>query len=55
MVQKARIGVSALSWPGFDLSFVICHLSYAKRPRQATPVAGGDVFRRFTRTLTFMD
>jgi hypothetical protein len=35
------------------LSFVICHLSLAER--QATPVAGGDVFRRRTRTLTFMD
>src|ERR1700751_2028835 len=36
-----------------DLSFVICHLSYAEL--QATPVAGGEVFRRRTRTLTFMD
>ena len=27
--------------------------SYAER--QATPVAGGEVFRRRTRTLTFMD
>jgi hypothetical protein len=30
-----------------------CFFSYAER--QATPVAGGEVFRRRTRTLTFMD
>ena len=32
---------------------LVCHLSWAEL--QATPVAGGEVFRRRTRTLTFMD
>ena len=32
---------------------LVCHLSWAEL--QATPVAGGEVFRRRTRTLTFID
>ena len=50
-----RVGVSALMWIPRS-KFVICNLSFViGGVRQATPVAGGDVFRRLTRTLTFMD
>jgi hypothetical protein len=45
-----RSGVSSCVW--FCLA-VVCYLSYAER--QPTPVAGGDVFKRLTLTLTFID